>query len=523
MRRTVLFFIGFIFFLSGQAQIDVQHYKYEIELSDQSDVINGKAWITLKFLEPSSEVVLDLISVKEDKGMQAFSVKDNGQPLRFLHKNNKIMITLSKPAEKGEERTLAIEYMGNPDDGLVISLNKYGERTFFSDNWPNRAMHWLPANDVPSDKASVEFIVIAPSHYKIISNGLLIEEKDLGNNKKRTHWKEIIPLPTKVMAIGVANFAVSRVDNGSIIPVTAWVFKKDSLKGVYDYALGDGILNFFESYIAPYPFKKLANVQSKTIFGGMENASAIFYEENTLTGTRSSESLMAHEIAHQWFGNVATEKNFAHLWLSEGFATYLTDLYMENRHGRDSMVVRLEHERDQVVEFAGLSDRSVVDSVSNYMDLLNPNSYQKGAWVLHMLRVRVGDKVFRDIVRSYYESFKLCNADTEDFIEVAERVSGQALGSFFAQWLYWPGIPKVEVRWRSDNGEISLEIMQKGKNVFQFPLSLAILTENGSQVIQTISVANRNMNVKLNIPSRAKEVILDPRTELLFEGSVRKN
>jgi aminopeptidase N len=328
-------FLSFIFILLGLAikaqGIDVQHYKYEIELSDASDAINGKAYVSVKFLQAMPVLQLDLSSGKDEKGMFVFQVKEGNSLLVSRQANDKLIITLSKPSSKDEVRTFEISYMGIPQDGLIISKNKFGERTFFADNWPNRAHNWIPCNDDPSDKATVEFLVTAPSHYRIVSNGALKEEKVMGNNKKRTHWFEDIIIPTKVMVIGAADFAVTRVDNSYHIPVTAWTYKADSAKGVFDYSLGDDILRFFENYIGPYPFNKLANVESKTIFGGMENASAIFYSESSVTGNQSSEALMAHEIAHQWFGNTATEKNFAHLWLSEGFATYLTDMYIEQK------------------------------------------------------------------------------------------------------------------------------------------------------------------------------------------------
>ena len=134
------------------------------------------------------------------------------------------------------------------------------------------------------------------------------------------------------MVIGVADFAVNL--SGTInecIPVYSWVYPEDRDKGFYDYAQAAEILPWFIKNVGPYAYKKLANVQSKTRFGGLENANTIFYSEHSVNGNRQSESLMVHEIAHQWFGNYATEKSFAHLWLSEGFATYMTILYMENK------------------------------------------------------------------------------------------------------------------------------------------------------------------------------------------------
>jgi aminopeptidase N len=510
-------FLSFIFIVLGVAVkaqgIDVQHYKYEIELSDASDAINGKAYVTVKFLQPLPELVLDLASGKDENGMYVFQVKEGNSLLSSKQANDKLIISLAKQSSKNEVRTFEISYMGTPRDGLIISKNKFGERTFFADNWPNRAHNWIPCNDVPSDKATVEFLVTAPSHYRIISNGALKEEKVIGNNKKRTHWLEDIMIPTKVMVIGAADFAVTRVDNSYHIPVTAWTYKADSAKGAYDYSLGDDILHFFESYIGPYPFNKLANVESKTIFGGMENASAIFYAESSVTGNRSSEALMAHEIAHQWFGNTATEKNFSHLWLSEGFATYLTDMYIEQKYGIDSFQKRLQNERETVIDFVKNFDQPVVDTVTSLMDLLNPNSYQKGAWVLHMLRKEVGDSTFKKIIRTYYNTYKFKNADTRDFQKIADSVSGKDLKWFFDQWLYKPGVPELKIQVKADNEDFKLEITQ-GKTLYQFPIEISVISKSGTTHERLfIDKQVNEVKVKSSGPFRIQ---VDPGVKLLY-------
>lgn len=514
MKRFSSLLFVFFYFGAWSQSIDVLHYRFEIELSDNSDAINGKAFITVKFTGEASALQLDLTSGEDEKGMYVFEVKENGKKLVATHKNNIITINLDKPVKNGEVRTFEISYMGTPKDGLIISKNKYNDRTFFADNWPDRAHNWIPCNDLPSDKATVEFIVTAPLHYRVISNGLLVDEKINGNNK-RTHWKEEIPIPTKVMVIGAADFAVKRVDSSYPVPVTAWVYKQDSTKGFYDYALGDDILNFFETLIGPYPFKKLANVQSKTIFGGMENASAIFYAENTVTGNRNSEALMAHEIAHQWFGNTATEKSFAHVWLSEGFATYLTDMYIEQKYGVDSFQKRLEQERQEAVEFAKSSKQAVVDSTSDLMDLLSPNSYQKGAWILHMLRNEVGDTNFKKIIRTYFNQYKFANADTRDLQKVAENVSGKELGWFFDQWLYRPGVPVLDIDMKVDGENFKLEIKQ-GERIYRFPIDVQIIGNLGTESFrQTFYVDGKEKEFKIKTTGPFR-VVIDPDKKLLY-------
>jgi aminopeptidase N len=520
MFRFLFLILVFAGASAGAQSIDVQHYRFELELSDASDAITGRAFITTKFLEDAPTVRFDLVSITDDKGFYAFQVKEGTQLLTAHHQQDAITITLPVPARKGEIHTYEINYMGTPKDGLIISKNKFGDRTFFADNWPNRAHQWIPCNDRPDDKASFEFIVTAPQKYGVISNGLLVGTESVGT-MKRTHWKEDIALSTKVMVIGVAAFAVKTFATGPArIPVSAFIYPQDSTNGFYDYAVATEILNYFTGYIGPFPFRKLANVQSTTIFGGMENASAIFYAEESVTGDRKWEDVVAHEIVHQWFGDAASEKSFAHLWLSEGFATYLTDIYIGTKYGADSAAKRLQKERMQVIAFAQKSDRPVVDSTSPPMQLLNANSYQKGAWVLRMIHAEVGDSLFRAIIRRYYETFKGSNAETRDFEAVVETVTGKNWKAFFDQWLFAPGVPRVVVDWKAEDREIKITINQEGSRTFSFPLEYRITMSDGKWVDGSVIISGKETKIKIDTQSRPTELLLDPNTKLLFAGKI---
>jgi len=501
--------------------INVLHYRYNLELNDRNDTLLGMAVVSFALLSDQRTASLELAGVNgQGKGMIVTSVSSGTYPLRFTHNADKIIFDL--PTNKmGDTLKVWITYKGIPSDGLIISKNKYGDRTFFADNWPNRAHFWIPCKDVPNDKASFEFTVTAPYRYKVISNGTLVEEKELGNAKKLTHWKEDTPLPTKVMVIGAAKFAVKTFnDSPPGIPVSAWVYEKDSTKGFHDYAPAPEILKFFSSYIAPYPYQKLANVQSKTIFGGMENAGAIFYAETSVTGKGGVEDLLAHEIAHQWFGDMASEKSFTHLWLSEGFATYLTDIYWQHKYGDEAFRKRLQNERNEVIQFVKTSNHPVVDSLSAYMDLLNANSYQKGAWILHMLRTEVGDSIFQKIIQTYYQQYKGSNADTKDFEAVAEKVLGKELTWFFDQWLYRSGIPELSANWKSDGNKLKIEIKQKGNQPFQFPLEIGMVSADGKMTVQKLLIKSKEEEFKIDSSYKPVKLVLDPNTNLLYEGSL---
>ena len=513
-------------FLSSNAQnkIDVLSYSFTIGLNDNNDTIKGLAGISFTAKENLSSFSFDLsMPNKAQKGMVVsgvdFKVSNSSKP-GFKQEEDRLIVNCQHPIKKGDTTSIIITYDGIPSDGLIISKNKYGHRTFFADNWPNRGHNWLPCEDDPADKASVEFIVTAPQHYQVVANGILVEETNLANDRKLTHWKEDVPVATKVMVIGVADFAVNlagMIDN--CIPVYSWLYPEDRDKGFYDYAQAMEILPFFIKNVGPYGYKKLANVQSKTTFGGLENANTIFYHENSVDGTRKSETLLSHEIAHQWFGNMATEKSFAHLWLSEGFATYMTILYMENKHGADTARKMLEEDRLQVIEFAKTSDLTVVDDTKDYMQLLNVNSYQKGGWVLHMLHRELGDSIFWKSIRSYYATYAGRNADTKDLQTIFEKVSGKNLSQFFQQWLYTAGIPRLDISWiyLPNEKKISLTLKQLQKTTFSFPLEVQL--KNYTET-KTINISKQEETFTIPVKEKPVKLVLDPNTSLLFSGTI---
>ena len=517
MRKLFLSLFVFCFQLLsfGQNNIDVLHYKFNIGLNDVDDTIHGVAEIKVRFLQPSEELQFNLIgpAVNQGKGMKLGKV-EGSHIKRVLQPFKTFIIQFSQKFLIGDTATFIIPYSGIPADGLIISKTKYGHRSFFADNWPDRGQNWIPCHDDPADKATVEFIVTAPEHYQVVANGIQIEETALGNGFKTTHWKEDTPISTKVMTIGVAHFAVnlSGIVN-NCIPVYSWVYPEDRNNGFKDFSQAKEILEYYISHVGPYGYKKLANVQSRTTFGGLENANTIFYAENSVTGTKANEGLLAHEIAHQWFGNMATEKSFGHVWLSEGFATYFTILYMENKYGKDQSKKMLAEDREQVIQFSKTNDKSVVNtSEKEYMNLLTPNSYQKGGWVLHMLRSELGDSVFWKSIRKYYATYSGGIADTKDLQEIFEQVSGKDLKQFFQQWLYNAGQPELEINWSYIESErsVKIDVKQIQAVKFKFPLSFKI-----NDKIENVYINEKDSFIKIKTDKKPARIMADPNMELL--------
>lgn len=523
MRK--LFFI--LFFISQVAQAqdkyprnksaDILNYDFSVSINDSTDIIEGKALIKIAFSKPADSVSFDLMNRNnEGKGMIVENVSSNKVNINWRHKNNQLIILFNKPVNEEDTLIVSIVYDGIPADGLIISKNKFGKRVFFSDHWPDRAHNYLPCIDHPYDKSSVDFSITAPDHYKVVANGTLKEETELPNNMKLTRWSEAVPLATKVMAFGAADFSVG--DAGSVynVPVTTWVYKENAKEGYNDYSVAVKPLKYYSDLIGKYPYEKLANVQSKTIYGGLENAGTIFYAENSVTGQSRAESLVAHEIAHQWFGNCVTENDWYHIWLSEGFATYLTSMYFESTLGKEKLKADMSSTRNRVLKFYDLSRKPVIDTtITNLMDLLNANSYQKGGWVLHMLRNKIGDEAFIRGLRLFYQEFYNSNAYTDDLRKVMEEVSGKDLSQFFRQWLYIAGQPELRI-WqeRQNRGVIKIFIEQEQEELFDFDLDLFISSRKGDQKMTNhINQKQTVFSIKSKYPIA---ITPDPEVKLLF-------
>ncbi|MCU0361796.1 MAG: M1 family metallopeptidase, partial [Bacteroidales bacterium] len=406
--------------------LDVLHYSFSITLSDSTDKIQGSAAVDILRRGKEAIVYLDLEGQgASGRGMAVSRVLVEGRKAVWSHTGSRLEIVPGIDFIRPDTLNIIVDYSGIPSDGLIISKNKYGNRTFFADHWPDRAHRYLPCIDHPYDKAGVDFIITAPDTYSVIASGMLTELSRMPGNITITRWHESDPLATKVMTFGAARFASALTGDHEGTPVWAWVYPENRAEGFRDYAIATEPLRYYSSLIGKYPYGKLANVQSKTIYGGLENAGTIFYSENSVTGTGSSEGLIAHEIAHQWFGDCVTEADWHHVWLSEGFATYLTSMYFESKQGRTRLESDMKSARTRVLRFWERKQAPVIDTtVNKLMDLLNPNSYQKGAWVLHMLRNLTGTENFTRGLRLFYSRFSHSNALTSDFQAVMEEVSG---------------------------------------------------------------------------------------------------
>jgi aminopeptidase N len=513
--------------------IDIVDYAITLDLPERGATIDGRAVLAARRSATVDYLALDLVGLRVD------SVLVNEKAVTFTRTDSLIRIPLASVV--GDSFSVAIRYGGEPKDGLIIRTDSSGRWTGFGDNWPNRARNWIPSIDHPSDKATVTWIVRAPMVRKVVANGMLMEETPLPTRagespRTLTRWRESRPISPYLMVIAVAPLVyydlgrdgcgVGEFDN--CVRQSVYVFPevRDYLPGPFTHAAP--IVRFFSELIAPFPYEKLAHLQSSTRYGGMENAGAIFYSDNAFKRRSMRSGLIAHETAHQWFGDAVTEREWSHVWLSEGFATYFAQLYVEHSEGDSAFRDGMRRIRETVIKAPEVASRPVIDTTQTVlMQLLNRNSYEKGGFTLHMLRSLVGDSAFFRGLRSYYLGHRHSTALSGDLQQALEGSSGRSLGWFFDQWLRRPGWAELTTSWTYDAAQkrVVATIAQGTRfGAYRFPLTVAITDGSGRERRATIEVpatASSTIVVPLDVDAAPRGVVFDPDVRVLATFTTR--
>ena len=499
--------------------IDVRHYDLSLTLPESGAVIRGVATLSIAKARGVAALPLDLL-------LPIDSVAVNARAVAAAARDSGATIPLDAGADSAR---VTVWYHGAPQDGLIISHDPTGGWQAFGDNWPNRGRHWLPLVDRPGDKATVTWTIDAPAALTVVANGTRTDSTARG---ARTvwRWSETHPIPTYVMVIAAARMIATEIPSARCLPMDAGgcvvqhVYRAADVSRVppaFDEA--PRIVLFYASVVAPFPYERLDHLESSTRFGGMENATAIFYADGTFRRGTMSWPLIAHETAHQWFGDAVTERDWPHLWLSEGFATYFAELYGESRSGRDTLVARMRTMRKEILaDTRAVATRPVIDTIeSDPLALLNTNSYQKGGFVLHMARRLLGDSAFFRGVRSYWLAHRDGNATSDDLRRALEVSSGRELGWFFDQWLRRPGYPELTTSWSYDRQgrRVYLEIAQGPRfGSYRFPLVVEVTKADGSTARAMVEVPAQERSrvaVPLDLDAPPARLTLDPDVDLL--------
>jgi len=504
--------------------LNVKSYDFWVLLPDTGSQILGHAVITLHRRDQGDSILALNLS-----GMSVDSVKGNdGRPRSFSYDRLRLAIRLAP-----SDTLVSVTYHGAPADGLIIGRNAHGRRVVFGDNWPQRARYWLPTRDDPNDKARVSFSVQTMQR-SVVANGTFNDCEVVvdGGRHSNCFWQEPHPIPTYTMVIGAGEFTVSNhrpiIHGRDTIPIQVWAYAEDSaFADSAPFKNATEIVEAMERLVGPFPYEKLAHVESSTKFGGMENSSAIFYAERPYVERRMGEGVVRHETAHQWFGDAVTPRHFHHLWLSEGFASYFDLVIGAVLHG-DSVLTAGMRRNAESYFASSVVDRPILDTtVTDYVTLLNANNYPKGAWVLHMLRGLVGDSSFFRGIREYYRRYRDSTALSDDFRHVMEDAAGRDLEWFFRQWLRQPGYPQLDVAWRQQGvGRVRLDVTQiqpAAWGRFRFArLTVEFRAADGRVARRVYSVEGNVSVLFADLPFVPQTVTVDPDGALLLKTSVRE-
>ena len=507
------------------------HYDVTIKFNDQlSEITSARTEISALVLKDNVKT-LDL----DFGAMLIDSVTLNGQSAHYEKQPEVLDVELSPAFKNGEKLNITVNYHGRPKDGLILATDRDGKPSATGDNWPNRVHQWIPCLDHPSAKATVSFTVAAPQREIVIANGRFV---NIAGNAATSLWRyeETRPIPPYCMVIVVNEGARVDANEKSLTPLSFYVPQRDRSYAAKGFSPAAPAVSLFSEMIATYPYEKLGLIIGATKYGGMENSSAIVFT-STLFDARPNdkvsvcfgiptriEEVVAHEIAHQWFGDSVTESTWSDLWLSEGFATYFAGLFVERYDGEDAFRVYMRHAADRYFAYELQRRAPIHDTETTDLNqLLNPNNYEKGAWVLHMLRKRLGDEAFFKGLRIYYNAHHEANATTEDLREALEKASGQNLKEFFARWVYGSGHPQYELSWdwkvrteKSGTLTVTLHQTQAGE-AFLDPVPVLIDIRGFGTSHEVIKPTGKSTSQQFSILRQPQSIRIDPDETLLKE------
>ena len=553
-----------------QPGIRIAHYTFDITLTDTSDEIAVKETVDVRFVAAGVTAIdLDLckfaapprtpiasdglhdpcsepigggprggpsVPAQGNKGMSVAAVSGDGHALTFTHDRDRVHVTLPRAFKAGDEWSFTLEYHGVPATGVLIGKNKYGDREFFSNPWPNKIRNYLAVVDHPSAKAALTTIITAPRKYQVIANGRLMSEIDLPNDLRRTTWSEPTPICSWQISMGVAPFAVGYFGEYHGVALSAWVYPQEADVSIPAFAaFTQPILEFYSDHIGPFSYEKLAQVEANGVGGGMELASDIFYG---YPESGPGRQLIAHEMAHQWFGDSATEGDWDDVWLSEGFATYFALLYQEFQDGHDAFLEAVKRSKEQAIRFAlAHPDSTIVHKNLNDISEVIANNaqiYQGGAQVLQNIRGVVGTNAFWDGIRLYYKRFQNANARTDDFRHAMEEAcraagpgcpaAGRELSWLFNELLDRGGVLQVKGSWRYDAAAKQVVItldQTQSSDVYRMPIGVGIV-KGATEEMHTMDLRERHQVFTFPAAAEPSMVELDPYAWVMMQATFGK-
>ncbi len=431
-------------------------------------------------------------------GLAVASVTVGGRPAKFETTATQLLVALDHPTKTGEKFAITIRYEGRPKKGLYFVLpdKNYPDRPkeIWTQGEAEDTRYYIPIYDYPNARAVTEMIVTVPRDWLTVSNGKLLSMTNAAEGMRTWHWRQAQPHSTYLISLVAGEFELTK-EAWRNVPVTYYVPRGRSERVRPTFARTREMLEFYSNILGvPYPWPQYAQAAvDDFVVGGMENTSATTLTANGLLHPllaaetlEGSDPLVGHEMAHQWFGDLVTCKDWANLWLNEGFATYFETLWEEHHYGADEAAYSLWQRRNNWMNSARLYPvpivtRSFTDSVE-----YAGNTYGKASWVLHMLREQLGDAAFYRAMKHYLETYRGQNVVSADLAKAIEEATATNMDRFFDQWIYGAGAPRFEVRSSYDDAtrQVKLEVKQTQRveghvGLFHVPVEVEITTAAG--------------------------------------------
>jgi len=514
---------------------DVLHYRLEFKFDCDAKTYWGKNTISLLPLKDGF-IKCDLDA--EDFTVTAVSDK-SGRPLEFQQKKGSLSVKLSREYAFKEKVEFTVEYFEkDPQKGLFfVDASPQNPAQINTFAWPEGARHWFPCYDFPNDRVTNEIIATVPDSYKVLSNGRLIDTTFDPKKKTRTfHWLQDKPHATYLMMMAAGPYEVIEDSLGDL-PINYWVYKKDVPHAKRSFFKTPEMIDFFNrTFVYEYPWDKYDQICIAGSGGGMEDTSATTLGHGTIHDEKAekdypSHGLVAHELAHQWWGDLITARTWSHLWLSESFATYSEYLYSRFDRGADEGAVNLLQKKNRYLREARTRyiRPLVFNRYDNPWNIMDSHSYPKGAVILHMLNFIMGEKPFFRSLTHFLRKHAFQSVDTHDLQTAVKEATGRNMDWFFRQWVYSPGHPRfvISYKWDQKSAQLKLRISQtqdtaEGIPIFCLPVDIGFVTSNAA-FTKRIWLHNKDEDFVFDLPRKPLLVRFDKGNFLLKEWTFVKS
>jgi aminopeptidase N len=495
---------------------DVQHYAIDISIDPVSKTVTGH--VDVRFAVVAA--ACDSLALHLNDNMTVTGVTMGVTSLPFTRGDHRVRIHLGGVYTWGDTLTVRVAYTGAPVQPQGL---RFHPKVIYNLSEPDMARNWLPCYDEPWDKATSEMICTVPSTLFCASNGILLSAVVNPGGTTTYHWKTKYVHSTYSISVAISAYAFfshwyhyAKTDS---MEMPYYVYPDEYSDALVSFSNAPAMMEFFSDTFGEYPFvDEVYGTALAAIGGAMENFTCTTYGASLVDGSHTYDWVVAHEMAHSWFGNSVTLADWPDIWLNEGFATYGDALWHEHAGGWSALNARLENFKSEYFAEDAVARFPVYDP----QNLWGGTVYEKGAWVLHMLRYVMGESAFFEALRSYVEAFGYSIATTEDFKMTCETASSQDLDGFFGEWIYQAGYPEYQWSWNAffDGAayrlNVSIEQVQTSAPVFTIPIEIRVTTAAGDSLVK-LPVPGPRVLHQLTFTEAPIDVTFDPLNHVLKE------